>query len=129
MATFHSPIALWTTCVQPVYSVCMTPGLTLVVQLVILALTSFVSVHAALSARRAASFDVTHDFESLAAAVAKLQNLARSTQMQRVRAAALEPKEAHQTILPASTAQAPLSHEQLRQLARAKLRLVTSGTQ
>lgn len=93
----------------------MTPEVTLALQLVILAATGFLTVHAALSARRAASFDVTRDFDALATAVSRLQAVTRSEKMSKVRQAALVPAEQAQPV-----SHGPLSHEQLRALARAR---------
>lgn len=96
----------------------MTPELTLTLQLVILAATAVLAWLAASSARRAASFDVTRDFDALASAVAKLQQLARSTQMKQVRAAALTPD----VVQPVSQSPSmtPMTHEQLREISRRK---------
>jgi len=97
-------------------------GLTVIVlQLVLLALSGGFAVLAASSARRAASFDVIRDFDALAHAVMKLQNVARSEKMTRVRAAASEPQ--HQQ--PVAGPQMQLTHEQLRSLARARRNGVT----
>lgn len=100
----------------------MTPELTLTLQLVLLAVQAVLGVHAALSARRAASFDITRDFDALAVAVSKLQQAARSVHMSRVRGAALEPKP-EPVAQPLS--QAKLTHQELRALARARLNGVT----
>lgn len=89
---------------------------TVLFQLVVLAVTVAAAVHAALSARRAASFDVTRDFDALAGAVGKLQQLARSAQMQRVRQGALASVEER----PVGAAPQRLSHDQLRALARSR---------
>lgn len=94
----------------------MTPILTVVLQLVLLALGAIFAVLAASSARRAASFDVTRDFDALAQIVMKLQNTARSAQMKAVRAAALEPQQAQ----PVSHHQTKLSHAELRALMRSR---------
>lgn len=85
-------------------------------QLVLLAASAGFAVLAASSARRAASFDVTRDFDALAHAVMKLQSVARSERMKVVRAAASQPEQAQ----PASLTQQPLTHEQLRALLRAR---------
>lgn len=92
-------------------------GLTVIVfQLVLLALGAGFAVLAASYARQAASFDLTRDFDSLAHAVTKLQTVARSEKMTRVRAAAAEPAAAAAVPL----TQAPLSHSELRALQRAR---------
>jgi hypothetical protein len=94
---------------------------TIVIQLVLLALGAGFAVLAASSARRAASFDILRDFDALAHAVTRLQAVARSEKMTRVRAAALEPRqEAHQV-----SQQTSLTHEQLRALVRARRNGVT----
>lgn len=90
----------------------------LAIQLALLSATAFLAVSAALSARRAASFDLTRDFDALAQSVAKLQGVLRSTTMQRVRAAALEPKV--EASPGGNGAAAPPTHAQLRELARAR---------
>lgn len=97
----------------------MTPELTVIAQLVILAVTAIMAVHAASSARRAASFDLVRDFDALAAAVGKLQAQARSAHMSKVRQAA-QPPDALVETLGVKTAPGPLSHEQLREIARRK---------
>lgn len=89
---------------------------TLGFQLVILAATGFLSVYAASCARRAASFDVTADFAALANAVAKLQQLARSDQMKRVRAGS----QGEPAAPAAPAAHGPLTHDQLRALVRSR---------
>lgn len=94
----------------------MDASAVVIFQLVLFALGAIAAVMAALSARRAASFDVTRDFDALAHAVMKLQHVARSEKMTRVRAAAAEQ---HQPAQPVSQ-QSPLSHEQLRAIARAR---------
>jgi len=109
-------MGLWTTCVRPVYFPHMTALSTVVVQLVLLALGAVCAVLAASFARRAASFDIGHDFEALAHAVAKLQRVARSEHMTRVRAAAVEPQQPAAAITPTT----PMPKDQLRALARAK---------
>lgn len=93
----------------------MTPELTLTLQLVLLAATAVLCVHAASSARRAASFDITRDFDALATAVGKLQALARSSTMAKVRAAALEPKD---PVAQPVSHTSRLTHDQLRAIVR-----------
>lgn len=93
----------------------MTALATVLSQLVLLALTCAAALISVSAARRAASFDITHDFEQLAQTVAKLQRATRSEVMQKVRAAALEPK-------PQPEPAAQLTpKEQLRAAWRAKL--------
>lgn len=99
----------------------MDASAVVIFQLVLFALGAIAAVLAASSARRAASFDVTRDFDALAHAVMKLQSIARSEKMTRVRAAAAEPQQPAQLQLQ----QAPLTHEQLRALARARRNGVT----
>lgn len=92
-------------------------GLTVIVfQLVLLGLGAGFAVLAASYARQAASFDITRDFDALAHAVGKLQQVARSEKMTRVRAAAADP--APSAAVPLT--QAPLSHTELRALMRAR---------
>lgn len=93
----------------------LTMDPTLIATIVLVGLSAACAVSAALSARRAASFDVTRDFDALVGVVAKLQKATRSETMSKVRAAALEPKHP-----PENTATAPLTKDQLRQLVRAR---------
>lgn len=89
---------------------------TVLVQLALLAMACIAAVFSALSARRAASFDLIRDFDALAVAVSKMQQQLRSVHMSRVRSAALVPREgegpAQQT--------GPMTHDQLRALLRAR---------
>ncbi|MGH8833335.1 MAG: hypothetical protein ACREXV_19965 [Polaromonas sp.] len=87
--------------------------MTIAIQLALLAITTCLVVYTALSARRAASFDMTRDFDALAAAVARLQSVARSAQMSKVRQAALPPEQPH-------LVSHPQSHDQLRAYIRAR---------
>lgn len=122
-------LAWWTTCTQACPQLlCVTsrtvgetflaPEVTLALQLVLFAATAILAAWAASSARRAASFDVTRDFDALSLAVSKIQQSLRSTVMAKVRAAALTPRESPQTADAAH--QAPLTKDQLRALVRAR---------
>lgn len=62
----------------------------LLFQLVLLAASAVSAVIALSAARRAASFDVTRDFDALCVAVGRLQKVTRSEKMAAVRQAGVE---------------------------------------
>lgn len=96
----------------------MTPETTILLQLALLALGGVLTVVTALFTRRAASFDITHDFEQLVQVVARIQRATRSEVMAKVRAAGLErPAES-----PAAAGQVLTPKEQLRAQWRARHR-------